>query len=286
MTRRTFIAETIETAAANRPGGTVAPCDAPVVRQHPVLDLPHARVRIVRLRVRDVRRPGRDDVDRGVGGDAVARLHRRDHDRALRHDRPQPVDEARRERVGSLRTRGLQCHDAVDEDRQGETARPQPRRAPWRSRTVAAARRADDERREPAEQRDPRRERRARRAAGRSSKSPGQRRCSTMPATSAAAARARSGRAARARRRARTSAARTRRSRRDCESETASEKCTNSHGTSISSRIASAPTERERRPAAPQRRAPASGSSTSARDGDRAAAAEHLGRETEVMRRS
>ena len=36
--------KTIETAAANRPGGTVAPRDPLVVRQHPVMDEPRTRV--------------------------------------------------------------------------------------------------------------------------------------------------------------------------------------------------------------------------------------------------
>ena len=64
----------------------------------------------------------RDDVHRRVGGDAVARLDRREHDRALGHDRPQPVDQARRERAGSACDTRAPVPGAVHEHRQREAA--------------------------------------------------------------------------------------------------------------------------------------------------------------------
>ena len=63
--------------------------------------------------------------------------------------------------------------------------------------------------------------------------------------------------------------------RRDCESETASEKCANSHGTSDSSSTSTEPPSTKRAPSAARGATTASGTDEQRRDGDGAAAAEH-----------
>ncbi len=112
VTSRTF------TAGDDRGGRPGSPSVAPYrlatrgsLGQHPVLHRACAAVRVVRLRVRDVRDRRSDDVDRSTARrSGSSRLSGASTTAPLRHLRAQAVDEPpARARAGRLRGRGLQC---------------------------------------------------------------------------------------------------------------------------------------------------------------------------------
>ena len=118
-------------------------------------------VRVVRPRVGDVRDRQRDDVDRGVGEDAVARLDGSDHDRALRDLRPQLVHEPRRERQRIGRHARAPVPEAVDHHGQHEQGRCGSAEDVPRRGSAGRNSNTEPERERAADERDPRGRRRA-----------------------------------------------------------------------------------------------------------------------------
>ena len=247
-----------------------------------------APVRVVRLRVRDVRDGRGDDVDRRRGERLVARPRAGAITIApcgtfVRRSWTSRGESA----FGSLRLVGRPVRRSRARRPAARRARPRPRRARGaRAPAPGAATSAERERHEPADEREPGRERRAAVRAARSRSRPARGAASTIPATSASGtARARD-RASereppreRERQRAKPAA------RRDCESDDGVGEVHEEprHLASAAGRRA---TRRARtRPSAAGSRAPASGSRTSAATATAPRAAEHLGREPEVVRR-
>ena len=242
-----------------------------------------ARVRVVRLRVRDVRRRSGDDVDGRGGGDLVARPGRRDHDRAL-GQAPQPLHERGRERVGSVGLSGVQLPEPVHGDREHEQARGERAERPPLLRPLAREDDAEDERDGAGDQREPRDLARPALAQAVGEVS-GPLALEREPRQRARTGSTQTERATSASPPAKANANGTKpAARRDCESETAFEKRTKSSGTSISASTATVPP----RTNAPQRRRAAKHRERhqgERRNRDRTGAARHLRREAEVVHR-